>query len=251
VAEEGLYLFAVGRGLQPAALTRVHGIHAKPLRVVEHRGLQAITCEVDLGEFGEEPLKRNLERLPWLEEIARAHDSVVQAAAAEATIAPIRLVTICSGEASVRERLDAWFQGLQRALDRVEGCHEWSVKAFAPAAEPADDDDAERPVSGAAYLKKRRVQLDARAEGTEKAAEIADAIHRDASAASRASRRLAPQDPRLSGFPGTMVLNGAYLVADDEVSLFEELAAQLRIEYADAAVDVRGPWPPYSFATLD
>jgi hypothetical protein len=252
VAEKAIYLFAVARDLDPVVLAEQPGIHGAPVHVLDHRGLQAITCRVDLNEFGEDALRRNLERLPWLEEIARAHDAVVHTAASAATTAPIRLVTICSTETSVRARLDEWFEGLQRALDRVEGCQEWSIKAFAPGDGAPDDAGTDTPPStGAAYLQRRRTQLAARAQGAQRAAEIAEAIHRDASNVVRASRRLAPQDPRLSGFPETMILNGAYLVADDQASLFEELIAHLQIEYADASVDVRGPWPPYSFATLD
>ena len=103
MAEHGRYLFAVARGLDPAALAgRARAADGAPLDLVEHRGLQAVVCDVDLADFGEEALTRNLEDLAWLEEVARGHDDVVRAVAGTAPIAPMRLVTICADDESVR-----------------------------------------------------------------------------------------------------------------------------------------------------
>jgi hypothetical protein len=48
-----------------------------------------------------------------------------------------------------------------------------------------------------------------------------------------------------------MILNGAYLVHDDDQNAFRSAAEDLARRYPEAGIDVRGPWPPYSFATLD
>lgn len=252
MAELGQYLFAVTRGLDAAELKGVHGLRGASLRVLEHRGLQAITCSVDLDEFGEEPLRRHLESLPWLEEVARAHDAVVQAVAALGPTAPLRLVTICADESSARGRLEDWFEGLQTALDRIDGCHEWSVKAFAPQSDvSAPTPSRDRPASGAAYLERKRARALDRRSAEDASIALAEHLHRELGSVARATRRLAPQDPRLTAFPGTMILNGAYLVADADTSTFRDAAEALAVEHPDAGLDVRGPWPAYSFATLD
>ena len=251
MADRGQYLFAVARGLDTQQMGDVSGLRDAAIQVIEHRGLQAITCSVDLAEFGEEALRRNLESLPWLEEVARAHDDVVRAAALRATTAPMRLVTICSDEASVRARLDEWYDGLQTALDRVEGCHEWSVKAFAALPPESGDEPASKATSGAAYLARKRARASDKQAAADEAAQVADVVHQELGRRARAMRRLAPQDPRLTGFPGTMILNGAYLVDDDSRDTFRSKAEDLARRYPDAGIDIRGPWPPYSFATLD
>jgi len=251
VADRGQYLFAVARGLDPQQLGDVSGLRDAAIQVLEHRGLQAVTCSVDLAEFGEEALRRNLESLPWLEGVARAHDDVVQATALVATTAPMRLVTICSDEASVRARLDEWYDGLATALDRVEGCHEWSVKTFAAPAPDSGDDAAPKDASGAAYLARKRARASDQRAAADAAAQVADVVHQELGRRARAVRRLAPQDPRLTEFPGTMILNGAYLVDDGSRDTFRSVAEDLARRYPDAGIDIRGPWPPYSFATLD
>ena len=131
----GRYLFAVTRGLDGARLTGRSGLRGAPLEVVTHHELGAVVCDVDLAEFGEEALTANLEDLGWLEEVARAHNDVVWMTAEVATVAPMRLVTICADDESVQRRIDAMREELNDVLDRVEGRREWSVKVLAPPVE--------------------------------------------------------------------------------------------------------------------
>lgn len=253
---EGRYAFVLTRQLDPAALAGRVGLRDAPLEVVEHDGLQAVVCTVDLEEFGEEALRRNLEDLGWLEEVARAHDQVVHEVARHGTVAPLRLVTIYSDDESVRRHLDDLAEELTAALDRVEGRSEWSVKVFATAAakepEPASatsSASAERP--GAAYLRRKRDQADRRRASSEQAAEAARIVDERLATASVAARRLPPQDPRLTGRSEPMVLNAAYLVPDTEASAFSGVVDSLRAENPAVTVELAGPWPPYSFATLE
>ena len=74
----GRYLFAVTRRLPADALAGIHGLRNASLEVVPCGDLQAVVCTVDLAEFGEEPLRRHLEDLDWVEELARTHDEVVR-----------------------------------------------------------------------------------------------------------------------------------------------------------------------------
>ena len=163
----------------------------------------------------------------------------------------MRLVTICSDEASVRARLDEWYDGLQTALDRVEGAHEWSVKAFAALAPESGDAPAPKDSLGRRLPRTETRQGQRPRAAADEAAQVADIVHQELGTRARAMRRLAPQDPRLADFPGTMILNGAYLVDDGAATPSGQLAEDLARRYPDAGIDVRGPWPPYSFATLD
>src|SRR6478672_6158010 len=161
----GLYFFAVGRGLDASVLSGAEGIDGAALQIVEGQDLQAVVCAVDLDEFGEASLARNLEDLNWLERVARAHNDVVFAVATTGTVAPMRLVTICADEVSVRNRIEALYDDLSAALDRVEGRREWSVKVHTSgAAEPPQElvDNTAEGGSGAAYLRRKRAAADRR-----------------------------------------------------------------------------------------
>lgn len=255
MAESGRYLYAVGRRLDPEALSGVRGLRDRPLEQVPLGDLTAVVSTVPLAEFGEEPLKRNLESLPWLEEVARAHDRVVQEVARHGPTAPLRLATICVDDASVRARLAEWLPELERVLSRVEGRAEWSVKVIVPpegepvAAAGAGSDGAD--AGGAAYLRRKKAQSEARRERQERNTVIGDRVHDELAAAAVASRLLRPQDPQLTGHVGSMVLNGAYLVDEDANDAFTERVADIARAHPDLTVECGGPWPPYSFAVLE
>jgi hypothetical protein len=59
-----------------------------------------------------------------------------------------------------------------------------------------------------------------------------------------ASWRLAPQDPRLSGHDGTMMLNGAYLVEIAEEAAFAATVDKLAAVQTEVRVAFRGPLTP-------
>ena len=252
----GRYLYAITRGVGPGAFQHVEGIGAGRLDLVEHRGLTAVVSDVSLEEFGEDGLRRNLEDLAWLETVARDHDEVVRAVAGSGPTAPLRLATICLDDAGVRARLDEWHEQLAEALDRVEGRFEWSVKAFsrsAPEAEPAAEEPtaSKKPGAGIAYLQRKRDLTQRRQRSEEQALQQAEEIHAALVRHCVASRRLAPQDPRLTGHEGVMTLNGAYLVPAEDGDAFAAAVAALEAQFPEAHLQVGGPWPPYSFAVLE
>lgn len=256
MAEVARYLYAVTRALEDSGLEGQTGIDDRPLAVVVQGGLGAVVSDVDLASFGEEGLRRNLESMEWLERVARRHDEVVNAVARNGPTAPMRLATICLDDDGVRARLTEWKDELTAALDRVEGRSEWSVKVVVP---PAATDAAPRPAdaadrgagAGAAYLLRKRQETELRVRTEQDALDEAAHVYHRLAGLAVAGRRLAPQDPRLSGHSGTMTLNAAFLVEDEDGAVFEESAAELGRSLPVGALHVAGPWPPYSFATLE
>ena len=255
MAERARYLYAISRGLPDTSLTGEVGLGDSEVEVVSHRGLDAVVSTVDLDEFGEKALRRNLEDLAWLERVARRHDDVVHAVARRGPAAPLRLATICLDDDAVRRRLDEWHDAMTAVLDRIDGRSEWSVKIVMPGrphpSSPSDESAAQGPGSGAAYLLRKKQETELRASADHDAAAQADGVYASLAAVSIAGRRLQPQDPRLSGHQGTMTLNAAFLVDDDASTAFTETVAAVSAELPEDTVQVGGPWPPYSFATLD
>jgi hypothetical protein len=256
VTDTGTYLYAVTR--HPAAAVEVAGLDEAPIRLVEHRGLVALVSDVDLADYGEEGLRTNLEDLRWLETVARGHDAVVRAATAGGPLTPFRLATVFFNDESMLARLDESYDALLRALDRVDDRMEWSVKVLVPDV-PADEvspgTDAQstpgRARSGTDYLMQKRAAQQHRESAADRAAGLADDLHQALSTGVVASRRLSPQDPRLTGHKGTMVLNAAYLVDNATADAFVDTVADLHRSHPTVSIDLHGPWPPYSFATLD
>src|SRR6185437_1208407 len=114
----------------------VYGVVASPppgearISFVESGSLAAITSEVSLDEYGQEPLTQNLNDATWVEAKARAHEDVLLAVAASTDVLPFRFGTICRSEDDVRALLDARRDELTSALIRVKGRLEVGAKLW-------------------------------------------------------------------------------------------------------------------------
>jgi hypothetical protein len=221
-----------------------------------HEDLQAVVCTVDLGEFGADALTDRLEDLAWVEEVARRHNEVVWLAAQHATTAPARLVTIFAGDDSVTRMLSDHRAELVASLDAVEGCQEWSVKLFgapssAQPAAPAAVGAGAGAGAGAAYLQRKKAAAEQRRHASEQSAQLAEAAYRQLGSVAVASRRLPAQDPRLTGRSEPMVLNAAFLVPVERSEDFHAAVQGLDDGGGAVSAETGGPWPAYSFATLE
>ncbi|GAA4206560.1 GvpL/GvpF family gas vesicle protein [Streptosporangium oxazolinicum] len=256
MAEAGTYLYAIAQDVGHALPESVAGVAGAPVRAITHEGLVAYVSPVSLEEFGEEPLRRSLEDLDWVGGTARAHNRVVEAVAQEAPTAPVRLVTVYSTEDQVRDLLRRRHDDFAEVLAHVTGCKEWGVKAYAepeadaaPAEEAPEESAAKTDSPGTAYLKRRRASLRCREDAWRLAARRAEDIHAALVSVSVAGHRHRPQDPQLSGREEVMLLNGAYLVAEDRREEFVSAVDALRGQGIE--MQLTGPWAPYSFTSMD
>lgn len=276
--DTAVYLYGVARGLDPAALGDAPGVAGAPVRGVRAAGLTALVSTVRLEEYGESALRANLEDLAWLEATARAHHDVVDRAAHAAPTAPVRIATIYRDDARVAEVLAAQGERFAEVLDLISGRSEWGVKAYAspgllrggdgpedsgggdaPSAVPPTGTNHDTPPSGSAsggsasggvgtaYLRRRQEERRRRADAGRRVGEQADAVHAELADHAVASRHHPPQDPRLSGRPGTQILNVAYLLDDEQLEGFLAVTRAAGDRLAGIEVEVTGPWPPYSF----
>ena len=236
---------------------------AAPVEKITHGGLAAFASRVPLAEFGEDPLRENLNQLSWLERVARAHEAVLEDALTEGPIVPLRLCTIYTDEDGVRAILDREEEQLTATLDRLDGRQEWGVKLLLDPetlAQTARDRSPEIAglqeerlgrSGGGAYMMGRK--LDRRlVELTQQlATEVAEDVRVRLEDATEDSVLNPPQNRDLSGHEGEMVLNGAYLVEASRTEELRELLGQLEERHRafGARLELTGPWPPYNFAS--
>jgi hypothetical protein len=247
------YLYAVIRASSAAALApELNGIDGGQVRIIPAGEVACAVSTVGLDEFGEGPLQRNLEDLAWLERVAREHDAVVHALARHTTTVPLRLGAVYLDDDSAVAHVRRLEPTAVATLDVLEGREEWGVKVYAvPPRRDTGSGAADRPSSGLDYLRRRRAELERKAEDASASAADADAVFERLRSVAVLARRHRPQDPVLSGVPHAMVLNAAFLVDRDAGPPFRREVESLAAARPEGAVVLTGPWPPYSFATLD
>jgi len=249
---QAVWLYAVAAGTPGAGLDGLRGVAGGPVRAVEADGLTAVAGDVPLAEFGEAPLRRHLEDLAWLEDVARAHHAVIETVGRESPVVPMRLATVYRDDAGVTAALVERGNDFHAALGRIAARTEWGVKAYAsrPAGDGGPASAQAAPESGTAYLRRRRQELSAQADSRHEASASADAIHGRLCGLAVAARLHPPQAPQLSGRDEQMLLNAAYLLDESRGEEFAAAVSALARQHPAVRAEVTGPWPPYSFASL-
>jgi Gas vesicle synthesis protein GvpL/GvpF len=245
---------------QPPDLPGIDG--RNPVERIEAGGLAALVSRVPASEFHAEPLRENLNDLAWLERVARAHESVLEAVLAKATIVPLRLCTLYENADGVRRMLTQEQPALSAALGGLVGREEWGLKFFVDpskldeqARRTSDEaaelsKEVERQSGGGAYMLGRRLERHLREVGNALASSAAADVRgmlegsRDIDVVMRP-----PQNRELSGHEGEMLTNAACLVDAAGLERLRRLAAEVEERYEDlgARVELTGPWPPYNF----
>jgi Gas vesicle synthesis protein GvpL/GvpF len=257
---ELLWSYCVLRAREPAP-PDLHGVASGAVERVEAGDLAALIGRVPASEFAAGPLRRNLNDLPWLERVARAHEAVLEQAMRIATIVPLRMCTLYEGEDGVRRMLERERETLADALELLEGRQEWGVKLLVDPRKLAEEAragshataDVEDKLAtrgeGGAYMLRRRMERHVRDAADALAAEVGQQVHARFHDWAADAVTLPAQNRDLSGHEGEMLLNGAYLVEADRVEGLRALASELegRHQRIGARIELTGPWPPYNF----
>jgi len=234
-------------GLCAYAITREHvlaPLSPVGIRLITHRGLGLVVAEVELAPFaalGADPARWTAEPAEDdpLVVLARRHDVVVRAVFEHQPVLPLRFGTILRDEQAAVRLLANHHGEASTWLGRVDGHREWGVRARAaapgkPAATPTDG------LSGTEYLAMRRNRLTAAARTRRDAFTAAEALHEELT---RHATECVPRKRKTA----TPLLDAAYLVPVNAEPAFHDETTR----HDELAVEVTGPWPPYSFVRLE
>jgi hypothetical protein len=237
-------------GVTGGAVPPMQGVDGAAVRGVRHAELTALVSEVPAQRFRSGALEAELEDLDRLEGLARAHEAVLAASLEAGPVVPFRLCTIYSDDDALGSALRERHAELAGTLRRVTGMAEWSVKILhrpSATSPPAAAD------SGADYLARKRNAREEAAAVADAATGAAGAVHDRLAELATEAMLDRPQDRRLSGHDGEMVLNASYLVPDERADVFraavEELAERYEPEHLH--FQLAGPWPAHHFSTTE
>ena len=248
MGDELSYVYAVGARVPHGVVADLRGIGDHPVRLVEDGDVAAVVGSVPAAEFSTESIEERLQDLAWITETARAHHRVVDTVGAHAVVAPFALATVYLDDRRVEQVLRERREPFAAVLDRLRGRAEWGLKAWAPSS--SSPSGTGRAASGTEYLRRRRSALRESERETDAAFDAAETLHASAADGTDAARRHRLHEPALSGRSEPMVLNGAYLVGLDRVDGWRA-AIEQAASVSGLAVEVTGPWVPYSFVDQD
>lgn len=224
------------------------------VRLLAEGKLAAVISEVARADFDEERLREHLGDLGWVEATARAHERVLEAVRAQATVVPMRMCSVYADATGLRELLRRETRALSDALAALAGKAEWGVKVFSlgpsvAAPEAELEAGARSGASGADYLQRRLHEREARAQAAQHVEEAVGDVHQRLGELATDALILPPQRPQASGREGEMVHNGVYLIGEPAQERFHEEVRALADEYGPLGLELEttGPWPAYNF----
>ncbi|HEX6458049.1 MAG TPA: GvpL/GvpF family gas vesicle protein [Thermoleophilaceae bacterium] len=187
-----------------------------PLTAVATHGLAVVCAPAEDVEVTPEVLWR--------------HERVVEALMDDRDLLPVRFGTRLQDEDAAARALAERHGEFTRALDRVRGAVEVSVRVLGDQPRPRPSDS----LSGADYLRAK-----ARSAAAEDA--VSRKVHSPLASRARASAKLPAPDP-------AELLRAAYLVDRTSVASFVQCVHELEEANPELRLLCTGPWPPYSFS---
>ena len=246
--ESVTYVFCLVESVRPPSLRGVpSGVPgAGPPRLIQiAKGLWAVVADAPLDRFGPEPLQSELQDVDAISRYALAHAAVVEFFFRRAPVIPLKLFTLFSSDARVREHLLERLARLRKLLNELRGLEEWGVRVVTSGA----SDSAALPLeSGRDYLEtKKRLTSETAAPSRAAIRQVNAAMRRLGRVASKARKEAFPPPGR--GRPH--VTGGSFLVKTSRRRQWDREVASVGAELADNGhrLDVSGPWPPYHFAS--
>ena len=221
----------------------------RPSIVPVARSLWLAVAEVPLDTYGPGPLETALRDMPWVTDVAVAHEAVVEhfARQARVTVIPMKLFTMFSSLERAIDQSRSHQRDIQPIIRRIAGCEEWGVRMTRKSGgTPARRAAAARPSSGVAFLAAKKEARDRAREAVLTAAAAADRAFTTLAAIARDARR---RDDAPEGAAAPPVLDAAFLVPANRRVRFKSAARRLAAETAKAGAEITlsGPWPAYNF----
>jgi Gas vesicle synthesis protein GvpL/GvpF len=213
-----LYLYALTE--HPAVVPSALGLDETPLTVERFDEIEAV-----VGVVGRD-------RIDASEDAVLTHARIVdELTALNEAVLPARFGRAYPDAEALKKAVAEQSEALRLALDRVRGCLELGLRVLS---EPSDGGS---PESGREYMLDR---LDRR----RRAERLADEVHEPLAALAKAETRTVAATPQL-------LLSAAYLVPREDLERFQSALRELEGAHPELSLACTGPWPPYSFATVE
>ncbi len=253
-----LYVYSVTRDAVSPEADGVDG--TRGFGTVTIDGISAVFTPVSAEAFSQEAIDARAGDLEWLGAIGYRHQDVVSDLMKRTAIVPLRAFTLFSSEEALRAYLHEHRAMLASALERLDGKQEWTLRvelepskwSEALASRVASLRDLQNEIAGAApgkaFLLRKKLDDERKRASHAAEQEVVAEIERLVLEKLGCETIAETREHRDGAFPQINVL----LNRDEEARL-QELRGEMTARYESEGVTLglTGPWPPYTFATME
>ncbi len=243
------YVYCIVSSAAPLAAKRPAGLPGaggpRAVEIRPHRYL--IVSDAPAGIFGEAPLAARLTDLDWVSRAAVAHDAVIESFMDADAVVPMKIFTLFTSEARALEQIRSNWKAIEALIRRLSKHAEWGVRlVFDQSRAPAENAE-QAASSGRGYLMAKRQHRAAITAHSATMRKTAGGVLKTLAPLVRDSRQrpvTAPAESR-----SVLLLDAAFLVPRARAARFRTSVERHAKKLATSgyALQLSGPWPPYSF----
>lgn len=259
IANTALYLYGLTMSAEATAdqCKAVDDHH--PVFTHDFGDVTAVLSRVIPEEFTDRALQERMREVTWITSRACRHQAVVEQIARQAAVFPAPFGAIFSSDRVLAELIRRHHGQIRDFLERIAGHAEWSLKCYldrgkavAALSEAALAAEAQRLAGlapGARYFEEKKIQKNAGKQLNHWLDTVVSALKQEIAAMAGRHRWRDLLSRQATGMEMDMVINGAFLVAYDNLDDFRHKSEELNRIHAPAGLifEISGPWPPYSF----
>jgi hypothetical protein len=217
--------------------------------------MSLVVADVPSESFDAKTIEARLNDLDWVSRCGAAHHAVPDALIDLQAVIPLRLFTLFSSEARALSAFRKSRSRIARALARVKGRQEWVLRIGRPdPGKTVARPDVRTMVPGSGDGKSGTSFLQAKADVKRGRSERARRVATEAARVFERLGALADASTARPIPPGTsLLLDAAFLIPKRRTARLQRtLTKHAQVLLDDGCqISLTGPWPPYSFASID
>jgi hypothetical protein len=258
--DQGIYVYGFGRTNDVDAVKLPEGLD---LYRIESDGLAAYCRIVDLSDYSEAALKERQNDQSWLFSEAQRHHKVIVSIHQQAPLLPAKFGTAFASEHDVCEAIRRSKHQMLERLNALENRDEWAAHVYLEIGDlqrvvieqnpdlQALTAELESASAGRKYMLGQQVQSRLQEAVEQYQSSLADGVLNALRELTVDFQVEPPRDPEAVPEGETEIARASVLVQRDQAEQFIELAEQINADTPEVWLQITGPWPAYSFSSVE
>lgn len=226
-------------------------------------GLSVVYERVPEHEFGQEAIHVNLKKMDWVNQKVLDHQTKLEEIAAQTSVVPLKFGSIFKTEDSILKMLSERKEEFESLLNKFEKKQEWGVKLFYQtplldtwllaneASLKTLQDQINQTSGGGAFLLKKQKEEQLKRSTKVILNEERKKVYEYLSSLTLDIHLNKEMEQGLTGRKDHNFFNASLLLPEEGIDNLKAFRESLLTSFSSMgiAMELSGPWPPYSFVT--
>lgn len=263
MCEYGKYVYGILDKVDNQIIENIKGIdNINSLYSLQIEDFSLVLSDVNLDQYGEGIIDKQLEDMVWVEEKAKKHFDIIQNLLQFGEVIPMKFCTIFIGNKTMLQFFDNFKQEIKDALKQLKDKEEWDIKVYCDRKrfmecnmekeKEAMKKQLGNTSKGAAYFMAKKNESNLEEKAKEKIIKIKEMLWNDLKAYAQQVHLNKNLSKQVTECDKDMILNGAFLLNKQGKEAFFDIVDKQEaiLQMHNMEIKISGPWPFYNFSGL-